>query len=586
MIIVTRGKAIKNILNGRSVMGLILRSVSFNVNGDPTVGSLHCRKDGETPIYPVSGLKDGKIHSVGVFVPRVLGVNIIISIEVENTEDQIINAVVKASEVTAPLLFGDVNFLMTPCPPKSITKLSAVINTVYFKGMTDEIRFFEHRWKWTYTGNDLCSHDLTETTEDIYIIGGVPLLPWDVSVQAYSPYNINYVWTSLLDICCQASYQFNQTYGRYPNTPEEYISIFTWELNANPAFCYDTRIGDSYYTLNEDTIKLQKYINDRSRFVQNKLNCYDCASLIQIECLACGVNADNVIMQGNGPAGGYFDTNPIIAIGCTDWAIPFSGPGEHGGFAYHAVATIDPNRDQNTRIWDACLKLDAGDYPGLMPGAVPPPNTKDPQVALGEIFAETGNDVVNVPPNIPYTGDFYRERLVCHGWNCNIQNMTLKIAYIDTAKTLQNKTIMKKNEWIENVKKRFGLEKNPLSKRVTNSEQNQQKFLSDFLLSKGCRLMEDYERNQVYEWQSEGTVFRVEFIVSLDEEEAYNHLLNLLACIANPNVVPANVGDLSFRIDDIYYVFIKNNILVRVSNETEESDASAENIAHIICNSL
>ncbi len=566
-------------------MGLVLKSISFTTNGNSRLGSIYCRKDLDTPIDPIAKLDNDKIHSVGVFVSDKLEIAFEISIEIENTENYDINAAIKCTEESEQALFGIVEFPGQIFKSRVTTRVSADVMAYNFKRVERKIYFFQQNLKWTYKIIGATSYELAETTADIYIIPTLPTEPWDSKIQEYSKYRTNYIWTSLLDVCREIYDGREKNYSHYLNTNEKYIAIFTDELNENIAFCYDVRNGSSYYKADTYTIKLQKYINDRARFVKNKLNCYDCAGLIQIECSVYGIKAYNAIMRGPNPDNTFFATNPIIAIGYKDWKVPFSDRGMPGGFAVHVVSTIDTTDPQNPKIWDACLKLDMGGTPWLVPSSDADLERKIPIIPGGLKFAETIADEVNVPTNCEYKFDFYRERLVCHKQKCKITKSFL-ITDIDTAKALQNKATLKNNEWAENVKKRFDLEKNPLPTLVTESEQKKQEHLSDFLLENGCRLTEDYGRNQVYEWSYDDAVFRVEFIVSLDEEEAYIHLLNLLGCIVNPNVIPANVGDISFRIDDTFYLFVKNNVVLKVSNETEESDTSAENIAHIICNSL
>ena len=561
-------------------MGLLLKSISFCDHGDMTKGSLHCRKDALNTIYPIAYLDNDTIESVGVFVPSALANTMSITIEVENTDNKSINAMVKATEISAPNLLGNIEFPGKVFPPHTTVAVTGSINTSYIKSITTGVRFFEHKWKWQYRENGLRTYDMLESKEDIYTLANAPTGFWNTSAGDYSTQVVEYIWTSLLDICCEICYQYNMDKGNYPQTNVDYISMFTKELNGNPAFRYDTLHGRCFYNNGADGFKLQKFVHDRSAYLGNKLNCSDCASIVQIECMACGIKAVNTVMSGSMTGSQYFETNPIKAIGYSNWAIPFPSTSSPGGFSYHEVSTLDNTFNQNTRIWDACLKLDVGEYPSQMT------SVKHAQLPVAMTYAETANKVVNVPTANPYNLMFYRERLVADTWECELDNKEYRITYIDMSLALCNKYVLPDSTYIESVKKQHGLEKNPLPKVTEDYTLEERQNIFSLPVFQQFSLLEDYGRNKIYGWQEGDAEFQMELMISYDEEEAYHLLINELSGIANPNVEKDVIGDIAYRIGHTLYLFVKNNVLVKVTNETEGSQVSAAGIAQAVCDLL
>lgn len=572
-------------------MGLVLKSISFNTDGDAQLGSLHCRRDADTPISPAANIQNGDMP-VGVFVPARLGVSINVEIEVENTEDQSMNVSVSASEITTPLL-GDLAFPGANCPARSVIRLSAMANTANLRQWSGQLRCFQQQWKWRYTKNHMQSYDLTEMAGTVYVIPDLPALPWNSRAQQYSIYEADYIWTGILDICCNACVKYSRVLGHMPAAPGEYIEAFAYELNSNPSFRYDTMNGASYYSVKNGAgqlaVKLKKYLKDRQN-LYNRLNCTDCATLVQIESRACGIEVSNAIMTGTQPGPpprNGFLTNPILAIGYTDWAVPFSGPGSPGGFSYHEITAFDNTRSKDTLIYDACLQVDNNVHPSKMPGGMPP-YQKNPLLPCGIAFAETNQHQVVVPLAQPYAPvpNCYRERLVSDGQFCNLVNNVYTIGFIDLSVALQMETVLDEDGYLDGIREKYGLEENPLPEMAMNGNVQKLELLEKEPFLNHCRLTENYGRSRVYQLDHNHAKFRLEVTFALNEREAYAQLVCALACISNPNICRAELGDAAFAIGDAFYLFVKNNVLVRFSRETEESAVSAEPMAHIICNSL
>lgn len=568
-------------------MGLLLKSISLTLNGQADVGSLYCRIDAQTPINPMTEVSKGNIL-VGVFVPALLGENMSITIQVDNTEDTDIYATIQATEISESLL-GNVYFSRDCFLRNSTTEISGSINTTQIKQYAWQTCRFQQQWEWFCFDDALQQFYLMTTTAYIYVIHDLPVSPWKAKFPMYNPYEANYIWTSLLDICCKACEEYSEVIGHPPDTLLEHVEAYTYGLNHNPHFRYDVINGASYYSLKSNAgqiaVKLQKYIQDH-QYLYNKLNCSDCATLVQIECRACGIEITNAIMWGQQhfPDINHFDTNPIIAIGYQDWEIPFSGPKSHGGFSYHEFNSNNL-RDKTSPVYDACLKIDMSEYPSSMPSER---NDKTPFLPLGIPFAATDNPMVQVDPKQPYSSDlpYYRERLVSDGQNCLLDNIPYTIAYIDVFTALQEETVLVEGGYLDNIRIKYELQDNPLPESGRHKKiQNPDLWLAE-VLKGNHRLMENYGRNKVYQLWEDDTEFRLELTFSFNEREAYAQLLYALAGIANPNIQRVDLGDIAFAIGNRFYLFVKNNVLVRISNETEGSDVSAETIAHNICNSL
>lgn len=569
-------------------MGLVLESVSFNTNGAVRLGSLHCRINGNIPVAPAADIRAGDMP-IGVFVPSELGPTISITIKVRNTQYEPMNVYISASE-TERNLFGDLQFPGFICPARSTCEVHTIASSAYLKQWARQMQRFHHQWKWRYIQNHTKSCDFAETTELIYVIPDLPKSPWETGSQPYSQDQIKYIWTGLLDICYNACLKYKLENRQMPATAQEYVTAFTDELNQNSSFRYDTEYGASYYTMRSNSehlaVKLNKYLEDR-QYLGNRLNCTDCATLVQITCRACGIRVSNAVMTGvqQQRQDGYFDTNQVIAIGCDQWAFPFSAPGEHGGFSYHEITAFDDKRDKNTHIYDACLLIDGGEYPSRSDG---PDYKKKPQLPCNIQFAGTAENMVSVPPGKPYqpNPNCYRERLVCDGQNCNILPYVAEVDDIDLSVALQKQTVLVQNSYLDFVRERYGLLENPLPHLVEDTNIQSLEILSKEPFSGHCLMVEDYGRCQIYRIEYEQTEFRVEVIFTLQESEAYARLVYALAQISCPYVYRVEMGDIGYAIDSTFYLFVRKNVLLRVSNEVEGSTVSAEPMARMICDSL
>ncbi|MDR1158304.1 MAG: hypothetical protein LBK75_08415 [Oscillospiraceae bacterium] len=92
------------------------------------------------------------------------------------------------------------------------------------------------------------------------------------------------------------------------------------------------------------------------------MNCMDCATIVATFAGALGCRVSEKRM------GSGFACNPIIAIGYDVWKPPFNG-----SFSYHEVSVSEPldtetalvPKENNYRVYDACLHLDGSEAPGI-----------------------------------------------------------------------------------------------------------------------------------------------------------------------------------------------------------------------------
>jgi len=536
-----------------------IKSLQFNSDGDSTIGSLNCRKN-STKTVPVKAVKNpsnGKIEITGVFVPSDL-TKITLTVEVYCEGKSSLSGRIKATET--PSIIGDLisdEFTINSGKPKYISiDIGAAKLKEASQGM---VKNFAANWNWTFVrGTD--ETFLINSSQTIYTVIARPLSPWICTKQSYKNGEIGYIWTDLLDVCFSAYKSYSDPKSCLP-VDLEHVRAYTLELNKNTAFKYDKISGASKYVTDFDTIKLQKCLNDRISTSTNDLNCTDCANIVAIEAAASGIDVTMGIMALN------FKCNQIKAIGYTNWEVPFP---PRGGFSYHQVAIIGhAGRSKESKIFDACLKLDAGSYPGKLESST---YTKTPRLPINNTFSETGNLQVNVPVSTPYDKPFYRERLVGDKSKCEFLPSPIPVANISKTITIASGAVNMEEdayqEYFNMVKKRFGLEENPLPKKRGISAANVFTDIKKIAGVTQSELEEDYGEQKVYSAVRDGNNYRVDINKAADEQMAYSVLTRRLAFVTNPALQRRNdLGDIAFAIDDSYIITVRNNVVITVSGK-------------------
>ena len=579
-------------------MALILKSICFNDDGNSHFGSLHCRKNAHTPVPPKAVLQEGVLAPVGVFVPADLsGGQIHLSIEVQNTGSETMAVQIFARELPSasgqPPVFGDATFNGASIRAGETVLLRTALNPGHlaqapFRNQTMKLL---QKWQWSYASfGGLIETDLIKTVQTVYILFDTPVTaPWCTAPQPYAHNEMQYVWTSLLDIACSACDTFQFLNGHRPSTPEEHLNAFEHELYFCKKFHYDITHGASYYVRKDAAldgwVKLQAYLEDRTAPYTSKLNCTDCASLVAVTALACGIPAATLRMQNPTPGLPIFGCNEIISIGFDTWEVPFGN-----GFSYHEVATALPVL-ANPLIFDACLALDSSAFPGLSSTV----QNKNPELAGGMLeFSETPHAVVNVPTNLPYQGLFYRERLVADGQACSLASMggaAYFIAGILTGDTLmhQQNVLPAYAPWALALMARFGFTENPCpqnNKHKTHKPLEIISLLEAIPSVEHCTLKEQYGASALYTVLAAGKVYRIELEIACNESEAWLRLLTLLASVASPHVQRISFEDAAFVLGTGWLLFATHNFVFQLSSEDGDCPKMAALLAQAVSDAL
>lgn len=135
----------------------------------------------------------------------------------------------------------------------------------------------------------------------------------------------------------------------------------------------------------------------------------------------------------------------LISSGASNWVKPFAPR----GFSYHMVnRSNEDGFSCQTKIYDACLKVDGGLYPGLPKSAK---KTKDAEQPLGMQACETADVVVHVDLKKEYNKKIYRERLVADGQSASFSYSKYYVSNISTELKITKDSMKLRASWIEQV---------------------------------------------------------------------------------------------------------------------------------------
>lgn len=541
-------------------MAIILKEFCWSRNGDATVGSLNCRRNFDEPLEPFFDVAAAPASPVGVFSMSQLGHSITVSIQLQNTDDDALAVFVSATETSAPALLGNLTFPGVVVPAHGTILAQGSINTAYFAPHSTSVRRFTAQLHWTYTSIGAAAQPLADTTHTLYLLPDRPVgaygraaALWDTNIAAYNAANISYIWTELLDACCDACEGYAAgPLGHDPATNAEHVDAFTYGLYHACAFHYDVWSGACNYAvkdaIGDEEIKLKKYLRDLKKPYKSYLNCTDCATIVAMEALACGIPTYTARMENQSVLWGGFGCNPIVAIGCGSWAIPFGH-----GFAYHEVTVLNAACDQNTPIYDACLCLDNSDFPSQ-----PGPDGKVLHLPLGSPFAETNAHVVAVPPHAPYRGNCYRERLAADGEDCFVNAG----AYCVTSVSPILSQSLGDGEILATAAARLGVGENPLPPD-TNARGWEALPLRRALAAVGeWRPKGDYGRHREYTLVADGAELRVFLWAGQGRDDTWRLLLARAACVASPAL--KRLENAVFGIEEHYRLFAQSDLVVEV----------------------
>ncbi|MDR0912393.1 MAG: hypothetical protein LBM96_07335 [Methanobrevibacter sp.] len=547
------------------MVDLRINTISLNDNGDASNGSIHCRKNYTTTINPVYSV-GSKDNFTLVFIPSEIGGNIKLKFEIENTGDKELTGILKVKDKGIEKVFDDFDFNGMEFGAKKTISISRDIFSNNLKSIPG-CKKIDGSLEFTLNnrGNIETIGDINYT---VYLLPKMPLNPWKVPNEIYDQSKIEYIWTDFLDICVDAysSYSGSQT-----DMDLKCLESFTQYLNGSPNFKYDVQHGASFYTTMNREIKLSKFINDNKS--QNKeLNCSDCATIVSIMALAVGIDCNMGIMIN---PGGFY-CNPIQAIGyntVNDWKRPFNG-----SFSYHQVAVPgDDERNSKSKIYDACLKLDSGEFPSsdYNPSV---PNAKVPYLPQNYTFSETTDIKVNVPINIQYAGEFYRERLVANGQECSLLSLPYKVTgFSGATNSLSRGVSMDLNlddPFINFILNQYDLNENKLPVNDAKIDKSIYPVLenADDFYFESLRVDKDSGDEKIINLIQDGESIDIKVNYASDENEAYIILVNELAAYTAGNIKKYDLGDLAYA-NDFLMIFVKKNVITTVKGKNAEKIA-------------
>ncbi len=393
---------------------LKVTGICWNHRGDPARGGLHYHNGGaDLPASmtdtPVPGA--AQLDTLCVLVPSRLAtptVDVTLTYTTAKTTPK--SGTLKGCDIPPDALLGEHTAAYTVAPNASVT-VSLAFDAARFP--RDRVKKLQHTWE-LWDGD---TH-LTNCKCTFYLLPDVPIDPWDIqSGDDYDPDEPAYPRLEFLDFFTPAQ-----------NQNVDFAAWAVQRLNTS-GFVYDVLGGglNHYCDFYWNVFYLARFLRDLGQ--PNKvLNCADCAHIVSTACALVG--KDLPMATFISPANQGFDCNRIIAIGTADWRYPFDATGTEtrGGFGYHMFNAGDANLTKDTPIYDACLKVDGGDYPG---DGGPAGARKIEALPAGMPARDGDANQVNVPLDVPYAKNCYRERLVHDGESCNFERNVKYVTGID-----------------------------------------------------------------------------------------------------------------------------------------------------------
>ena len=385
---------------------LQVTGICWNHKGSPTQGGLHYHKGG-------SGLPDSMTDATGevrldtlcILVPSLLAdpkVDVTISCSASSASPR--SGTLNAVGLSGGGLLGNQSVPYTISPGETVT-LTMPFSTE--KLPKNGVYRLSHTWQFK-DGDEF----VTNCVCTIYLLPQCPIQPWKTNINNdYSTAEKDYLRTEFIDFFLPEGEQ-----------PKDFAQWAVQRLNSS-GFAYDIMAGAphycDFYRLN---LYLDQFLADAGK--KNKtLNCADCAHIVSTACAMVG-RALPMVRYVSGTGGQGFRCNRIMAIGYEEWRYPFEvvqeGASPRGGFSYHMFnADVTGSTPASVLVYDACLKVDAGEYPGDKGREAG--TEKIPCLPTGMPAAETTEIKVNVPQNQAYKKNFYRERLVYHEAMCGFE---------------------------------------------------------------------------------------------------------------------------------------------------------------------
>lgn len=397
-------------------------SLCGNHNGDPTLGSIHFHSDVnlEQPKSMVYTSNGSQIEfELYLIAPKLTENQCLCIFTIHNTSDKDFVGDLKFAK---SIVFEDneVKGITIPANSETTVKAYLILKDIS-DTLNDEIIILQE------TNIEISANGqyLHTCKGRVFISNVTPVLPWrlfkadDVSSESYDCNFVGYPSLKFVETLLNHSSVSKESNGNFAMSDPQKNAVKNHMDNYfNNVLIYDIVAGASRYTNNYQNFHLKNFLINSFRvdhtdiwiYANGKMivNCSDCACLLNYIMGIEGVNARMTILTT--PSG--FRCNQIIPIGfIAQWQYPFYNPvNNNQGFSFHQICVDSQNVVvNNTPIYDLCLKIDSGPFPGL---DINNNGTKVPFLSGGYEAQDNNGFLVNIDPNYAYVNQVYRERLV------------------------------------------------------------------------------------------------------------------------------------------------------------------------------
>ncbi len=392
---------------------LKVTGICWNHKGDPARGGLHYHKGGaDLPASMTDVPGPNHLDTLCVLVPsRLTAPTLDVTLTYTTTETTPKTGTLKGCDIPPNNLLGEHSVAYTVSPNSSVT-VSLPFDTAQFPQGSVEKR--GHTWQLWDGGEHLINCACT-----FYFLPEVPIAPWAVNIGTdYQTSEKNYIRLELLDFFMEKG-----------TDRTDAAKLCTQALNSCDYFQYDRTDGATYYVILSQTtdahlLKLEKLLSHLQAGA-HPINCVDCSCIVSAGCAMAGKSLPMAVFWGGRLHPEGFTCNQVVAIGYSVWDDVFEGDPSFAFHQFNVNAAAAPVPD-TAQVYDACLKVDGGEFPGLNN-----PVGKTPLLPLGLPAKAAGNQVY-VPTDQPYTGNLYRERLVANGETCIFEEDLMNVEGFST----------------------------------------------------------------------------------------------------------------------------------------------------------
>lgn len=481
-----------------------------NHQGNPATGSLHFHSDPEltkpeTMIYSKS---DGRIDmDMFLIPPKISADGVLFDVTVINKSATPYEGSVFISE-SFTFKEAFVNIKLAAGEQKILTFYLHLSNV----NLQNLIDYREETLQFFYKNIKSETKYICSCNCRIYLGSALPCVPWklqktddnipenyDSSVYEYP--SLFFMKVHMIDTL-NNSVVYNQNSGNIGVANEvikRLIENTMLNLFNRGSLSYDIARGASHFTRNYYLFLLNSYNRSQNNYRTNlhpiTVNCTDCANIVSLMFALLRYTIRMGILTGPGIG---FNCNQIQAIPSNAWSVPFQHADGTGGFSYHQVCCdTNGNMDYTTPIYDLCLNIDIGDYPGLSSAI----NAyKLPLLPTGLQASANIVPIVNVNQTVPFHQLVYKERLVASGQTADFMAGTFLCQPFNDALTVTYEPVF--SEYLNSRMKLFNLES--IERNRTDSPKKLKKILKNMMIFKDKKfnrsIWESHDENTEIIW--------------------------------------------------------------------------------------